>query len=111
VVAGERVGLETVVKGERSRQHGSELTVREQEVLALLALGHSNAEIAHELFLSVDTIKTHVRREFTKFGVNKRTHAAMRVANSPPDTSLVHSPLIAASRDVECATVPGSEHG
>jgi DNA-binding NarL/FixJ family response regulator len=81
VVAGERVGLETVVKGERSRHNGAELTVREQEVLALLALGLSNAEIAHELFLSVDTIKTHVRRVFTKLGVNNRTQAAMRAVD------------------------------
>ena len=81
VVAGEKVGLETVVKGERSRHNGAELTVREQEVLALLALGLSNAEIAHELFLSVDTIKTHVRRVFTKLGVNNRTQAAMRAVD------------------------------
>lgn len=81
VAAGERVGLGTVVKGERSRQNGVDLTAREQEVLALLALGKSNAEIAHELFLSVDTIKTHVRRVFTKLGVNNRTQAAMRAVD------------------------------
>lgn len=81
VTAGERVGLETVVKGERSRHNGAELTVREQEVLALLTLGLSNAQIAHELFLSVDTIKTHVRRVFTKLGVNNRTQAAMRAVD------------------------------
>lgn len=81
VNAGERVGLDRVVKGERSRQNGVDLTAREQEVLALLALGKSNAEIAHELFLSVDTIKTHVRRVFTKLGVNNRTQAAMRAVD------------------------------
>ena len=79
VAAGEQVGLDESMKGERSRVEGPELTVREQEVLALLALGMSNAEIAHELFLSVDTIKTHVRRVFNKLGVNNRTQAAMRV--------------------------------
>lgn len=79
VCGGERVGVDVIVKGERSRVDGPELTVREQEVLALLALGLSNAEIAHELFLSVDTIKTHVRRVFNKLGVNNRTQAAMRV--------------------------------
>lgn len=82
VAAGERVGLDDSMKGERSRVDGPELTVREQEVLALLALGKSNAEIAHELFLSVDTIKTHVRRVFNKLGVNNRTQAAMRAVTS-----------------------------
>jgi DNA-binding NarL/FixJ family response regulator len=82
VANGERVGLDDSMKGERSRVEGPELTVREQEVLALLALGMSNAEIAHELFLSVDTIKTHVRRVFNKLGVNNRTQAAMRVVTA-----------------------------
>lgn len=82
VANGERVGLDDSMKGERSRVEGPELTVREQEVLALLAHGMSNAEIAHELFLSVDTIKTHVRRVFNKLGVNNRTQAAMRVVTA-----------------------------
>jgi two-component system, NarL family, response regulator LiaR len=90
VVAGDRVGLDEPVKGERSRVDGPELTVREQEVLALLTLGLSNAEIAHELFLSVDTIKTHVRRVFNKLGVNNRTQAAMRVVTAQ---SGLHSPI------------------
>ncbi len=90
VVAGHSVGLDDAVKGERSRVEGPELTVREQEVLALLALGLSNAEIAHELFLSVDTIKTHVRRVFNKLGVNNRTQAAMRVVTAQ---SGLHRPI------------------
>ena len=53
------------------------LTQREQEVLALMALGSSNREIAHELYLSVDTVKTHVRTLFQKLGVSNRTQAAL----------------------------------
>lgn len=90
VCGGQSVGLDDPVKGERSRVDGPELTVREQEVLALLALGLSNAEIAHELFLSVDTIKTHVRRVFNKLGVNNRTQAAMRVVTAQ---SGLHRPI------------------
>jgi len=45
--------------------------------LALLAQGLSNREIAHELYLSLDTIKTHVRRVFSKIGVTNRTQAAL----------------------------------
>lgn len=79
VVAGERVGLDTVVRATRSST-SPDLSPREQEVLALIALGKTNAEIGEQLFLSVDTVKTYVRRVFAKLGVNNRTQAAMRAA-------------------------------
>jgi two-component system, NarL family, response regulator LiaR len=63
------------------------LTQREQEVLALMALGSSNREIAHELYLSIDTVKTHVRTLFQKLGVANRTQAALTAAEygvAPP---------------------------
>ncbi|WP_051063347.1 response regulator transcription factor [Ilumatobacter nonamiensis] len=56
---------------------GPTLTEREREVLALLARGATNREIADELYLSVDTIKTHVRKVFTKLAVSNRTQAAL----------------------------------
>ena len=56
------------------------LSEREAEVLRLIALGHTNAEIGEQLFLSVDTVKTYVRRVFAKLGVNNRTQAAMHAA-------------------------------
>jgi two-component system, NarL family, response regulator LiaR len=56
------------------------LSEREREVLALLGHGLSNREIADELYLSVDTVKTHVRKVFTKLGVGNRTQAAL-IAN------------------------------
>ena len=43
-----------------------QLTPREVDVLRLLAMGRSNAEIAEELFLSICTVKTHVRRLLAK---------------------------------------------
>ena len=79
VMAGERVGLDDVVRATRSRT-SKDLSPREQEVLALLALGRTNAQIGEQLFLSVDTVKTYVRRVFAKLGVNNRTQAAMRAA-------------------------------
>lgn len=48
---------------------------REYEVLQLLARGHSNADIANSLFLSVSTIKTHVSNILFKMEVNNRTQA------------------------------------
>jgi DNA-binding NarL/FixJ family response regulator len=77
VMAGEKVGLDTPVRASRSPAEGRDLSPREEEVLALLALGLTNAQIGEELFLSVDTVKTYVRRVFTKLGVKNRTQAAM----------------------------------
>ena len=48
------------------------LTPRELEVLRLIALGHTNAEIAGELFLSVRTIETHRANLQAKLGVSGR---------------------------------------
>jgi len=96
VMAGERVGLDSVVRATRSRT-SKDLSPREQEVLALLALGRTNAEIGEQLFLSVDTVKTYVRRVFAKLGVNNRTQAAMHAA----ERSLTPRSGAWSSRDTE----------
>jgi DNA-binding NarL/FixJ family response regulator len=54
------------------------LTVREEEVLRLLAEGLTNREIAHQLQLSLVTVKVHVRHIIAKLGVSDRTQAAVR---------------------------------
>lgn len=56
------------------------LTERELEVLALLAAGMSNREIADHLVLSVGTVKVHTRHIYQKLGVNSRTQAVVRAA-------------------------------
>jgi len=51
------------------------LTAREAEVLTLLAAGLSNTEIAHRLFVSNATVKTHINRIFAKTGARDRAQA------------------------------------
>ncbi len=51
------------------------LTVRELEVLQLLASGRSNSEIADALFISRSTVTTHITNLFNKLGVANRTEA------------------------------------
>ena len=60
-----------------SRRNEFSLTARENDILALLAEGHSNREIAGRLFLSEKTVKAHLAAIFRKLGVTNRTQAAM----------------------------------
>jgi ATP/maltotriose-dependent transcriptional regulator MalT len=56
----------------------SSLTVREREVLALLAEGHSNREIASSLYVSLPTVKTHLAHIYAKLGAKNRNEALGR---------------------------------
>ena len=58
---------------------GSALSPRELEVLALVADGRPNKDIARSLYISETTVKTHLAHIFTKLGVDDRT-AAVTVA-------------------------------
>jgi NarL family two-component system response regulator LiaR len=56
-------------------QSGSDLTDRERDILALMAKGESNGEIAEHLFVSTSTVKFHVSNILSKLGVSGRTEA------------------------------------
>jgi DNA-binding NarL/FixJ family response regulator len=53
------------------------LTSREREVLGLLRAGHTNRQIAAQLFLSPETVKWHMRKVFSKIGVKDRLEATL----------------------------------
>ncbi|WP_204103319.1 MULTISPECIES: response regulator transcription factor [Spirulina sp. CCY15215] len=54
------------------------ITDRELDVLELIVAGHSNAAIADRLYITVGTVKTHVRSILGKLGAEDRTQAAVR---------------------------------
>ena len=60
----------------------SPLTERELEVLQLIVNGYSNAKIAKELYITVGTVKTHVRNILNKLSADDRTQAAVRALRS-----------------------------
>ncbi|WP_205571487.1 response regulator transcription factor [Streptomyces sp. YIM 130001] len=64
----------------RLRAPGPSLTTRELEILARLAEGLGNREIARVLFLSEGTVKTHLARVYTKLGVRTRSGAVAAAA-------------------------------
>ena len=67
----------TLLDGAAQRDWG--LTTRESEVLTLLTEGASNAQIAAALFVSVETVRSHVKQVYRKLGVHTRSQATSLV--------------------------------
>jgi NarL family two-component system response regulator LiaR len=61
-----------------AHQQSLGITARELEILTLVARGFSNREIATQLFVSENTVKTHCARAFDKLGAARRTQAVQR---------------------------------
>jgi DNA-binding NarL/FixJ family response regulator len=64
-------------QADRRRQLGRDINLspREQSVLALIVSGQSNDEIAAELYLSINTVKSVIRSVYRKIGIHSRTQA------------------------------------
>jgi DNA-binding NarL/FixJ family response regulator len=62
------------------RPPSEELTETEHRVAELAARGHTNKEIAAELFLGVSTVEAHLSRVYRKLGIRSRTELAARIA-------------------------------
>jgi DNA-binding NarL/FixJ family response regulator len=116
----ERVGRgEIVVMSERAarsrRQAGVNwpgqtrgLTVRESELLTLVAMGLRNDEIAEALFVSANTVKSHLKSVFRKLDVRNRAEAIAAVAGDP---TFLPRPARLASHDQGPAAALGGAVG
>ncbi len=62
-------------------QHWQMLTVREQQVTALICLGYTNRQIASRLAISSDTVKTHIANIQRKFGLHSKADLRMALAD------------------------------
>ena len=72
LATGERAGKRTVDKRDQ-------LTAQESQIARLVADGHTNREIAAQLYISSSTVEYHLRKAFRKLGVKSRTQLANRV--------------------------------
>ncbi len=73
-----RLAAQQANRGPQDGLAGAGLTERESEVLRLMAGGLSNVEIAGELYLGVQTVKTHVGNVLAKLGARDRTQAVIK---------------------------------
>ncbi|MFN8051539.1 MAG: helix-turn-helix transcriptional regulator [Acidimicrobiales bacterium] len=63
----------------------NELSAREQEVLSLLCMGYRNKDIAEALYISTETVKSHLKAIFRKFGVSSRCEViSLRLRSGAP---------------------------
>lgn len=80
----------------------SQLSDREREILSLVATGATNQQIAHQLSISPNTVKVHLRNIFNKIGVVSRTEAAVYATR----IGLVNTPGVVSSNTT--FDVPGT---
>jgi DNA-binding CsgD family transcriptional regulator len=90
----------------------NDLTRQETNILALIARGRRNAEIAQELYMSVRTVESHLYNIFKKLEISSRTEAAIYVFEnglfSKPESSGItynNSVELHMTRNIETTTI------
>ena len=99
-VAAVLAGQLSVPRSIRNRIAWTTFSLREKQVLQLVAAGLTNAEIADRLFLSESTVKSHLSSSFRKLGVCSRAEAAA-VALDPDNGLVIGQPLAAPPASLE----------
>ncbi len=82
-------------------QHG--LTRRESEVLGLAANGLTNRQIADELYVNIETVKSHLKHAYHRLGVNDRLIAAARLHTAPIEPPVIEDDTAASGRPCSSA--------
>jgi two-component system response regulator DevR len=84
--------METRMARNRIRERGdgliSELTPQERKIFDLIGAGHSNRNVADELFLAEKTVKNYVSNVLSKLGLTRRTEVAALAARIEERESL-----------------------
>jgi two-component system response regulator DesR len=75
VVSAVSAGQVSVPRGHRGELRAQVLTTREKQILGLVVMGMTNAEIATKLFLAESTVKSHLSSAFSKLDVSSRNEA------------------------------------
>jgi DNA-binding NarL/FixJ family response regulator len=78
------------------------LSRREKQILAMVVMGFTNAEIAHKLFIAESTVKSHLSSAFRKLGVRSRSEATHLILD--PERGLGTGILAISQEDTEAAS-------
>jgi DNA-binding NarL/FixJ family response regulator len=104
-----RAGQVVVPQEVLRKQSVSELTNREKQTLSMVIMGLTNLEIAQKLFVSENTVKSHLNTAYKKLGVHSRTEAQRLITD--PDRGLGTGILAITASGLTRGRPPRKERG